>query len=152
MKLTINGEVFEFDGRKQKVAEALAIEEAYGRRYAEWQDDMAGGGVKALCTLAWLIWRRDGRDVPLEDILSEKVELDLNELLRSLMEGAMEEFKAAMAEEEAKKADPTTPPEAPASAPRPSRAKRSRTATASSRATPGESSGRAGTHMTATDT
>ena len=113
MKLTLNGEMFEFDGRKQKVAEALAIEEAYGRRYAEWQDDMARGGAKALCTLAWLIWRRDGRDVALQDILDEKVGLDLNELLRSMMDAALEEIKPG----DGTPADPTPAGSDPAGTP-----------------------------------
>lgn len=107
MKVTINGEVFDFDGRRQKVAEALAIEEAYGRRYVEWQDDMTAGGAKALCTLAWLIWRRDGRDVPLEDILTEKVDLDLNELLNSIIESARADAAAEAEAEKSAAANPT---------------------------------------------
>ena len=108
IKVILGGEVFSYDGEKQPVAEALAIEQAYGRRYVQWEQDLAEGGVKALCTLAWLIWRREGRDVDLDDILNDQVpEFDLAEFLTSLMKAgveAAEEAAAAKAEP-----DPTIP-------------------------------------------
>jgi hypothetical protein len=99
MKVTINGEAFEWDGTKAPMSEALAIEEVYKRRYAEWQDDLNAGSAKAFCVLAWLIWRRDGRDVPFDDILSGKVDFDFQEMLTSMAE--------AVAAEAAPAADPT---------------------------------------------
>ncbi len=84
------------------MSEALAIEHVYKRRYAEWQEDLTAGSAKAICVLAWLIWRRDGRDVPFEDILSGAADFDLNEMMQSMAEAA----KAAAAEAEAQ--GPTT--------------------------------------------
>jgi hypothetical protein len=86
IKVVIAGESFDYDGKRQPVSEALAIEEVYGRRYGEWQVDLAAGSAKALCVLAWIIWRRDGRDVPFEDITGGTADFDLGELLRSLIE------------------------------------------------------------------
>jgi len=98
VKITLNGEVFEYDGTKPKVSEALVIEEAYGRRYVEWQDDLSSGGAKAMCTLAWFIWRQAGRDVDLAGILDDTVPLDLHEMIQSVLESAAA-LAAAAAEE-----------------------------------------------------
>ena len=87
------------------MSEALAVEKVYERRYAEWQTDLSAGSAKALCVLAWLIWRRDGRDVPFGDILDGKADFDLMEMMGSLAEAADAETAAAP--------DPT-PPSAPA--------------------------------------
>jgi hypothetical protein len=88
LKVVINGEAFEWDGTKAPMSEALAVEKVYERRYAEWQTDLSAGSAKALCVLAWLIWRRDGRDVPFGDILDGKADFDLMEMMNSLAESA----------------------------------------------------------------
>jgi len=103
VKIVLGGETFEYDGTKAPMSEALAIERVYERRYAEWQSDLAAGSAKAMCVLAWLIWRRDGRDVPFEDILDGKADFDLMEMLGSMSESAEAEKAAA--------ADPTGPPD-----------------------------------------
>lgn len=89
------------------MSEALWIEHVYKRRYAEWQADLEAGSAKALCMLACLIWRRDGRDVDTAyaDLLDGKTDFDLNEMLQSMVEAG------EAAQEEA--ADPTTPGESP---------------------------------------
>jgi hypothetical protein len=93
------GESFDYDGTKHPMSEALAVEHVYKRRYAEWEADLNAGSAKALCVLAWIIWRRDGRDVPFEDILDGKVDFDLMEMMNSLVEAADAEAPA--------EADPT---------------------------------------------
>ena len=89
------------------MSEALWVEHVYKRRYAEWQEDLSAGSAKAMCVLACLIWRRDGRDVPLQDLLDGTVDFDLMEMLTSMADAAKE------AEGAAGPADPT-PPSAPA--------------------------------------
>ena len=84
------------------MSEALAIEEVYKRRYAEWQSDLAAGSAKAMCVLAWIILRRDGRDVAFEDIIGGAFDFDLVEMLTSMAESA--EAEGAPGE-----ADPTVP-------------------------------------------
>ena len=106
-KITVGGEIFEYDGKRQPMSEALAIEELYGRTYAQWQDDIQAGSARAMCVLAWLIWRRDGRDVPYEDIISGKVDFDLAEMMNSIIESA----EAAATEAKAAEADPTGGPD-----------------------------------------
>jgi hypothetical protein len=100
-KVIINGETFDYDGKKAPMSEALWIEDAYGRRYAEWQDDLQAGSAKAMAMLACLIWRRDGRDVPLQDVLGGAVDFDLGEMITSLLESARAEAEAGP--------DPQTP-------------------------------------------
>ena len=102
-KVIINGEAFDFDGQKQPMSEALAIEHVYQRRYAEWQSDLQAGSAKAFCVLAWIIWRRDGRDIPFGDIIDGKVDFDLTEMLDSMIESTAAEAEAAK--------DPTEPPD-----------------------------------------
>ena len=88
MKIVLAGETYDYDGTKAPMSEALAIERVYERRYAEWQSDLAAGSARAMCVLAWLIWRRDGRDIPFEDILDGKADFDLMEMMNSLAEAA----------------------------------------------------------------
>jgi hypothetical protein len=103
-KITVNGETFDYEGRKQLTHEALWIEHVYKRSYSQWQDDLSAGSARAMCMLACLLWRRDGRnvDTAFQDMLDGKIEWDLNEMLVSIMEGAL----AAQQEAEAE-ADPT---------------------------------------------
>ena len=109
MKITIAGTVYEYDGTKTPMSEALAIEGVYKRRYAEWQEDLSAGSAKAMCVLAWVILRRDGTDVPFDDILSGTFDFDLNEMLTSMA-------AAAEAEQAEAPTDPTVSP-APAGTP-----------------------------------
>ena len=102
-KIIIDGETFDYDGQKQPMSEALAIEEVYGARYAQWQDDLWAGSAKAMCALAWIIWRREGRDVAFADIIGGKVDFDLGEMLRSIIDAAQD----VAAEAKAAEADPT---------------------------------------------
>ena len=90
-KIRINGETFEYDQSHHPMSEALAIEEAMGTRYVDWETELAAGSMRAMCGFVWLVWRRSGRDVPIGDILSGETEIDLDELLTSLMEARQEE-------------------------------------------------------------
>ena len=99
-KVTINGEVFEWDPSRKPMSEALALETALKCRYADWETDLQAGSARAMAGFIWLVWRRDGRDVSLDDIVSGKVEIDLNSL-------------SLEADED--EADPTIPPPAASS-------------------------------------
>ena len=102
MKVTLGGEKFDYDGTKKPMSEALAIEKEWGRRYAQWEQELEAGSAEAFCVLAWVIWRRDGRDVKLADILDGTVDFDLGEMLGSFAVAAQEQAEAAEAG-----ADPT---------------------------------------------
>lgn len=102
-KVTINDEVFDFDPSHRPMAEALALENALKMPYAQWEEGLATGSARAMCGLVWLVWRREGRDVPIDDILSGKVEVDLNK------------FDVERPGDEAGEADPTGPGTGPSS-------------------------------------
>ena len=76
-KVWINGEVFEYDFAKQPLAEMLALEKELKTTYGQWSADRQNGSARALAGLLWLVWRRNGREVPFEDIETGKVPLDL---------------------------------------------------------------------------
>lgn len=79
-KVTINGEVFSFDLGHKPLAEALALEEGLKIPYVQYEEGLNTGSVRSLAAFIWLVWRRNGRDVPLADVLSGAVEVDLNAL------------------------------------------------------------------------
>jgi len=100
-KVIIDGETFDWDGKKAPMSEALWIEDVYKRRYAEWQDDLQAGSARAMAVLACLIWRRDGRDVAYQDVVDGKVDFDLGVMIESLLESARAEAET--------QPDPQTP-------------------------------------------
>jgi hypothetical protein len=76
-RIGINGEFFEFDRNHKPMSEMLALEEATGLAYGEWEAGLDKGSARSLAALAWLVWKRDGRDVPFADVVSGAVELNL---------------------------------------------------------------------------
>ena len=93
-KVTIGGEVFEFDLARKPMAEALAIEEGLKIPYAQYEEGLRTGTARSVAGLIWAVWHRNGRDVALADILSGAVDVDLESLDVEGTEG---------------EADPTTP-------------------------------------------
>lgn len=76
-KITISGEVFDFDRDRKPLAEAIMIEKDLGIRYAQYESDLLAGSARAIAEFIRVVWLRNGRDVPLADIESGKVEVDL---------------------------------------------------------------------------
>ena len=79
-KVTIGGEVFGFDPSRKPMSEALAIEKAMKIPYAQYEQGLTEGSAQSLAGFICLVWRRNGRDVPLADILSGAVDIDLGDL------------------------------------------------------------------------
>lgn len=78
-KIAIRGEVFSFEDR-YPLAEAIALEEALGMSFGAWDAGMKSGSAKSLAAYVWLVLKRNGRDVPLADILSGKYPLDVEDV------------------------------------------------------------------------
>jgi len=110
VKITIGGETFDYDMDSRPMSEAIAIERAWGRRYAEFQQELAAGSAEGWAVLAWAVWRRSGREVPLADILDGKVDFDHTEMVRSVNAAAAEEARAAE-EDPTSGAGPRTAPD-----------------------------------------
>ena len=79
-KIGINGEFYEFDRNHKPMAEMLALEEATGLAYGEWEAGLDKGSARSYAALVWLVWKRAGRDVPFADIVSGAAELNLGTL------------------------------------------------------------------------
>jgi hypothetical protein len=94
VKVTIDGEVFDFDPVRKPLVEALALEAGLKIPYAQYEEGLREGRALSVVGFIWLVWRRNGRDVPLADILSGAVAVDLD----------------ALEVDEEGEADPTTPP------------------------------------------
>jgi hypothetical protein len=76
-KVTINGEVFDWDPSRRPLSEALAIEAGLQIPYVQYREELAQNTTRAVATYIWLVWHRAGRDVALADMLAGKVEVDL---------------------------------------------------------------------------
>lgn len=90
LKVTINGEVFAFDRDHRPLAEAIALEKVLGMRYAQYQQELAGGSARALAAFVWLVWRRDGRDIQFADIESGNVPVAEEDVLIEDTDGEAE--------------------------------------------------------------
>ena len=93
-KVTIGGEKFDFDLSRKPMSEALALEKALGCPYGEWETDMRAGSARATCGFIWLVWRRDGRDVKLADMLSGAIDFDMADFDIEPDEGETDEGEA----------------------------------------------------------
>ena len=103
MKVTVNGEEFEFEHVRRMMADALAIEKISGKRYVEWENDLYAGSAEAACVLATFLWRREGREAELSDLLEGKVDLDFTEVYVSVVRG----YGQMLAEAQAARENPT---------------------------------------------
>ncbi len=79
-KIRINDEYFDFDRDHKPMAEMLELEKVLKTTYGEWESSLQSGSAHALAGLVWLVWKRDGRGVPFEDIVSGKAEVNLGTL------------------------------------------------------------------------
>ncbi len=75
VKITINGETFSFDNDRYPLPEAIDLEEKLKIPFAAWKTGLYTGSAKSLAGFAYLVLKRNGRDVPLEDILSGAYDL-----------------------------------------------------------------------------
>ena len=79
-KVTVNGEVFKWDPARKPMSEALAIENVLKIPYIQYEEGLQKGSARCLAGFIWLVWRRNGRDIPFEDILSGAADVDLASL------------------------------------------------------------------------
>lgn len=94
LKVTIKGEVFSFDHDRYPLSEAIELEEKLGMPYHEWRTGLAFGSAKSMAGFVYLVFKRNGRDIPLSDIISGAYELAVSDVT---------------SEEEGRE-DPTDPP------------------------------------------
>jgi len=79
-KVWIGGEAFEFDYSTTPLSEAILIEKEMGCRFAQYVEDRQAGSARAAAMFIRTVWLRNGRDVPLTDLESGAVAVDLNDV------------------------------------------------------------------------
>ena len=75
IKVTINGEVFSHDHDRYPIAEAITLEEKLGMPFYAWKTGLYAGSAKSVAGLVWLVFKRNGKDLPMADILSGAYDL-----------------------------------------------------------------------------
>jgi hypothetical protein len=68
MKVTIDGEVFDYDPNRMLNTEAIALQKVTGMKMQEWTAALTEGDAFALTGLVWLLHRREGRATPFDEV------------------------------------------------------------------------------------
>jgi hypothetical protein len=67
-KVTIDGQVFDYDPTRMLNTEAIALQKVTGMRMQEWTKALTEGDAFALTGLVWLLWRRAGRECAFDEV------------------------------------------------------------------------------------
>lgn len=78
-KVTIDGQVFDYDPTRMLNTEAIALQKVTGMRMQEWGQSLEQGDAYALTGLVWLLWRRAGREVAFDEVEFDIGSLDLQD-------------------------------------------------------------------------
>lgn len=79
MKLTIDGEAFEFDESHMTNVEGMAIERATGMLYGEWAEALQKGSMLAQTALVWVVKKRREPALRFDDVVFSSVEVETPE-------------------------------------------------------------------------
>ena len=78
-KVTVDGQVYDYDPSKMLNTEAIALQKVTGMRMAEWTTALTQGDAYALTGLVWLLWRRNGREVAFDEVEFDIGSIDLTD-------------------------------------------------------------------------
>lgn len=76
-KVTIDGQVYDYDSTKMLNTEAIALQKVTGMKIPQWTAALQEGDAFALTALVWLLWRRNGREVPFDEVEFDIGSMDL---------------------------------------------------------------------------
>ena len=68
MKMTIDGQAFDYDPTRLMNTEAMALQKVTGMSVPEWSKALQSGDAYAMTGLVWLLWRRNGREVAFDEV------------------------------------------------------------------------------------
>lgn len=68
MKITVAGQVYEYDPERLLNTEAIALQRHTGFTPPEFGERLGKGDAIAMTGLVWLLWRREGKHVRWEDV------------------------------------------------------------------------------------
>jgi hypothetical protein len=67
-KVTIDGQVYDYDPTRMLNTEAIGLQKVTGMKMQEWGKALEQGDAYALTGLVWLLYRRNGREVPFDEV------------------------------------------------------------------------------------
>lgn len=79
MKISIDGESFEYDANKLLNTEAIALQKVTGMRPPAFGEALQEGDAIAITGLVWLMWRRIGKVMAFEDVEFDLAALELED-------------------------------------------------------------------------
>lgn len=79
MRFTVDGEKFEFNEKKLRNTEAIALQKVTGMKVVEFYDALSESDANAVTALVWLVKRRAGDEVRFTEL-----DFDLFEVMGSL--------------------------------------------------------------------
>lgn len=68
MKISVDGEQYEFDPEKMLNTEAIAIERATGQTFQQWSKSAQAGSIEAVTALVWIVRKRQQPDLRFKDV------------------------------------------------------------------------------------
>lgn len=80
MRVTIDGQVYEYDETRLMNTEAIALQKATGFRPPEFAEELKKGDAIALTGLVWLILRRNGDKGKFDELEFDLAAIDVEQL------------------------------------------------------------------------
>lgn len=79
MRFTVSGEQYEYDPNKLMNIEAIALQRATGMRPPEFGKALELGDAIAITGLVWLMWSRNGKVVPFEEVVFDIASIEIED-------------------------------------------------------------------------
>lgn len=79
MKLTVDGEAFEFDAARMTNVEGMAIERVTGMLFVEWTKALEAGSMLAQTALVWVIKKRREPSLRFDDVTFEMASIEIED-------------------------------------------------------------------------
>jgi hypothetical protein len=78
-KVTVDGQVYDYDPSKMLNTEAIALQKVTGMTVPEWTTGLQAGDASALTGLVWLLFRRNGRELAFDEVEFDIGSLELED-------------------------------------------------------------------------
>lgn len=78
MKVTIEGQVYNFDRTLVRNKHYIVLERATGMTTGEWEQALEKGSVLAITGLVWLVLQQDGQSIDFGDVDFDPRQVDVD--------------------------------------------------------------------------
>jgi hypothetical protein len=79
MKISVDGNTYDFDAESMRNDEAMLIEKQCGVTFKQWGELLEQGSVLAMTALVWIIQRRENPALLFEEVRFEFSSLEVEE-------------------------------------------------------------------------